>query len=625
MNNVKSFFRIFPGCFALGLSVAFALDSSAHANDLLDCAQIWKKGFPLAGYESSFPCYFYGEYPYGRGVARLYFAKSLASTHPMFPEGTPVPTAEAVLQDIKQSVADSQHIYQQWMNPRSVAVVLTGLPNDGAAITPQLHHQDDEPVPITIFSGFFLSGSNVRKQSFAHELFHAYQADEMGEASNPLPARWWVEGSADFFSNVVYPSTNNEWDDEEAYDQDTQLFAQPLEYSTAAFFQSLSNQFFGPKAVIDLLEQMPKGPTIDQATQWQALTDAPTMNIYFHNFAKEFAQHNIKDSGGAIVPTHFIPPAPTPVSSPTFIDSIRPKPFTIVDRRYALTGGKKWTIRTIGQTNHLSASVRREGAEHFWNQAFDGYPLTLDLTCKTHSPKPDIYSYLVTSTVGPGDHPPALQVQIDSETVPCSCQESGPPAKELVGHWRLRLDSVKEFLARSVRPGASKLSVDSVTGEYLLTLNSDHTIVSQMNNVVIDAHQEGGIQIHAEMDGIATTALYQTELTRHICVTDASMDLKSTLTITMPGMAPVTSETPLGAAWPEGVSSLLSLEGPELTVLKVDKEVSDGGPPVKMIYDRLDPPVTPPDRPTPDPVPEPHPPHPGPMFKKIQIKDLRKK
>ena len=422
----------------------------------------------------------------------------------------------------------------------------------------------------------------------------------MGEASNPMPARWWVEGSADFFSNLVYPTTNNEFDDEESYEQDAQLFAQPLEYASAAFFQSMSNQFFGPKDVLNLLDDMPKGAAIDKNSQWQALASRSGMNIYFHDFAKEFAQHNIKDTSGANLPTHFLPPPVTPVTGKNFIDSILVKPFTIGAKRYSLPGGKKYTINTSGQTNHMSASVRREGSEHFWNQAFDGYPQTLDLSCRTHpGAKPEIFNYIVTSTVGPEDHPPALQVQIEAEDYACSCKDSGSPAKELVGHWRLRNDSVKEFMVRSMRPGASKMIVDSVAGEYILTLNADKTLLYRMNNVVIDAHQDGGVQMHAEMDGIATQALYQTELTKQICVTDASMDLKSTMTITMPGMAPITSETPVGAAWPEGTSTLITLAGPDLTLLKVDKEVADGGPAVTMIYDRLDPPVTPPDRPTP--------------------------
>ena len=104
-----------------------------------------------------------------------------------------------------------------------------------------------EPCPITFYPYGMTAGYEDFKQALAHEAFHCIQSthfwDQMDIGSRDN--RWWIEGTAMYFSNVVYPDFNKEWPFSQSYDPgDGSVGAMTLfdhVYGSNFFFQDLSN------------------------------------------------------------------------------------------------------------------------------------------------------------------------------------------------------------------------------------------------------------------------------------------------------------------------------------------------------------------------------------------------
>jgi len=123
-------------------------------------------------------------------------------------------------------------------------------------------------------------------QILAHEVFHCVQSAQLGKPYG-LASYWWMEGSAEWASSVVFPDYDREYTFTASYHQHQILFDQcdptilgnlPADwrqveplcggswgiYATALFFQEMANQK-GNRAVFELL-QKPAGHDRSAAT-----------------------------------------------------------------------------------------------------------------------------------------------------------------------------------------------------------------------------------------------------------------------------------------------------------------------------------------------------------------------
>ncbi len=170
---------------------------------------------------------------------------------------------------------------------------------------------------------------DVFRQIIAHEVFHCYQTWNLG--GGLADDEWWEEGSAEYFSNVVYPDVNFEYTTFDSYHLQANL--RPIfdmNYENFLLFQYLGNRL-GDPALIDLLKSLAgRG----HAKQQETLGSYPEFDAIFHDFAVATAGPGVLDSDG-----HREAASPIPLLMDEPIDrkgerTYRVDPF--VARRYAL-------------------------------------------------------------------------------------------------------------------------------------------------------------------------------------------------------------------------------------------------------------------------------------------------
>ena len=131
--------------------------------------------------------------------------------------------------------------------------------------------------------------------------------------------RWWVEGSAEFFSNYTYPNVNYEhqWLRQLNIAMVDGTSLTTWEYKANFFFQYLENRpDVGVPGILRLLQSMPTAHGSGNDAQLAALSAFPDMNNIFHQFVREVADQHVFDSNGSIIPL-VIPVNSISITEPT--------------------------------------------------------------------------------------------------------------------------------------------------------------------------------------------------------------------------------------------------------------------------------------------------------------------
>jgi hypothetical protein len=142
--------------------------------------------------------------------------------------------------------------------------------------------------------------------------------------------RWWIEGSADYMSNVVYPTNNEEWGWEERYDPTTPIFEQA--YATSLFFQWMEstgspqtiNTFVSQQTFsADIFAEMTRLSTLDGFDDLFLSFMEADQDYYIENTPGTAPTIGIEDTDGdQIVPELSVPwtviPSPELDPSATF-------------------------------------------------------------------------------------------------------------------------------------------------------------------------------------------------------------------------------------------------------------------------------------------------------------------
>jgi len=145
------------------------------------------------------------------------------------------------------------------------------------------------------------SATNIPRalQALAHELYHCVQALHIGHTGG-----WMMEGSAAYFSNLVYPTFNIEWPGPEytynplipIYDQGGRNI-----YTTELFFQALEQS----KGFVNIhFWVMANGVTtvLTADEDRTRLSKLPGFIDDFFEFAKQFSLKLIRDTSGVYIP-----------------------------------------------------------------------------------------------------------------------------------------------------------------------------------------------------------------------------------------------------------------------------------------------------------------------------------
>lgn len=154
---------------------------------------------------------------------------------------------------------------------------------------------DNDVVDTCAITTFPVATGDVTayEQTIAHEVWHCVQFyDGMNYSGGQQ--NWWVEGGAEFFSNVAYPSANDEWGRLSTFDAGQRFPLYEMDYEVWPWWQHLSNEF-SPLFVADLHREM-----MQSGGSGIELLDG--YDETFHDFVADYAAGVIQDQSGAPLP-----------------------------------------------------------------------------------------------------------------------------------------------------------------------------------------------------------------------------------------------------------------------------------------------------------------------------------
>ena len=260
--------------------------------DPIECARLWERGFPNRALPS-FPCFKFGERTIDGIVHRVYsplaWRGDTRRRDPYF---------SATLEAVEESIA----VYKALGTVKPIYIVFSTLTTAGLMPRPTTVVLPPRGLPILIHLVATTRNDPIAfKQLIAHEIAHCFQSwnfkDQLlGPGSD---SKWWSEGMAEYFSNVVYKDVNAEhqYKDEFASLSTTRPLT-GMSYENFAFFQFMGNRV-GPEGVIRMMRTLPTSPGVD--AQLAALAAIPGIELTFEEFVRSVIDHSLKDTDGRAI------------------------------------------------------------------------------------------------------------------------------------------------------------------------------------------------------------------------------------------------------------------------------------------------------------------------------------
>lgn len=483
-----------PASAALG-GPGLARPVESPVGDAVACRILWSTGFEVLPGDPEPICLEYVEISIGGLAHRIYYPNYWEEDAP----------ERALLEPTREALELSLETYNAY-GPRPVAgtdIVFTDL----AALDEGVERDDilaaadqilrSERCHVAVFpSGTYIAlrpegnGLEVYQQTIAHELFHCYQFTNLAEQeSGPAGDAndWWLEGSAEYFGSVVYPSVNAEFgylgDLDNISPVSSLIF---YSYPAFAFFQYLDVQGgMSPQGLIDdILRQMPRSGGYDD--QQTAVAGLSGMADAFHEFGQTYLDKQLQDLGGGTLPLH-----PREGEESSFPVGPGEAHFTIdplVLHRYRLSFADHTRFTVTQETQGVNRNgARPASAPGAWSEM----PPEVNTACGDSE-----FVLLATSVVPPG----ADEVTIDLNTRGERVEEDQPCDECVVGAWELdnasylaHMGGLWPIVVAGLPSGGAEAHPTEVFGRMTIKFNADGTASGE---------QEGwGIAGEATKDG----------------------------------------------------------------------------------------------------------------------------
>jgi hypothetical protein len=310
-------------------------------------------------------------------------------------------------------------------------------------------------------------------QIVAHELFHCFQFWEL-DVSNLGEKRWWLEGSAEYFSNVVVPDGDLEHRAIEHFNSNSNVFSLfDMSNENFAFFQHLANQI-GDQAVIDLLEAV---SPLDRAAAEAHMSNLPNMQGLYHNLFVTFLSTGIPDPGGTPIRTDMLRVRENQSIEDVESFSFSANPFIGV--RIGLQYGKEKRFIQSGELigDGLYSAVLRELRTD--PTAWSMIPEEIRTSCTAGSS----YILLLTSVIEP--------IKLDltvSQVEKASCDAC------LLGSWIVDHGSFAEYMNNLPDMQSGAAIEWAFSGDYYLTFGENGLLSSLRNDFTSDLTSTSGGQ-----------------------------------------------------------------------------------------------------------------------------------
>jgi hypothetical protein len=293
--------------------------------------------------------------------------------------------------------------------------------------------------------GFGLS-VQAYKQTIAHELFHCFQFKNYWTQMQAYPGGdWWVEGGAEYFGNVVYPTYNAEsefWPGFDVNSIDKSLVA--MDYDNVVFFQYLANRV-GDEGVLQLFASMPGSG--DRGAQLSALAAYPGIETLYHDFAKAYLDQQILDTGGGRIGI-----APR-VHERRIFDGSRTEfiptdSFVLTRALFVFPEHKRYTIGEEGAEGLLTAAKPLDA------DGWAALPEELVTSCGEL-----VYIYTISKvSAAEGVQEVGVRVDVEDEDF-----DEGSCDRCVVGRWQVDTSSHWDAFV-SLLPGEMNTTLESLSG-----------------------------------------------------------------------------------------------------------------------------------------------------------------
>ena len=360
-------------------------------------------------------------------------------------------------------------------------------PGDIKAFTYYSFRPDTEACPVIIYPAAMTALDILEyKQLIAHEIFHCFQAwnlpDQLLGPGND--SKWWAEGSAEYFSNLVYPEVN--FEHRSAADFSRLSTFRPLtnmSYGNFAFFQFMGNRIH-PEGVIAMLRTMPTIPGLD--AQIAALAAVPDMEATFEEFVRSVLDNTLYDSDGETIN---IPINYTNEFLFTDIASIdfSGQPFVVARYRITFAGEREFTIFSVSVGAGRSGA-RVGGAAGGWALI----PVNVGGCGEL-----EYILYVITTTPGVER----------AETIATTSVTEAPCDECLIGRWEATNDSIISYMQAVVSAGGDNVpTVESVTGTMFMEFDANGFGFGGYENLTV--HETGvggneGTEVFYTFDGFS--------------------------------------------------------------------------------------------------------------------------
>lgn len=383
------------------------------------------------------------------------------------------------------------------------------------------HYQDGEQCPVIVYASAFRKKSpDEQKQMLAHEIFHCIQdklwLDKklgMGKLDD-----WWSEGTAVWFSNLVYPSNNQEFAYNDFYNGDESLVEQSAwPYSAYLFFQSLSQSWLGVQGVLDLIKDIPGSGTYKD--QEMAVINRPSSELIFHTFAEELTSFRIKDFDGNYMKTTMASePTQEEVTEGEQLIDWTLDPLKIQITELKLPAHSIVYVENVSESYKNPISVRANSSG-LWDILMPNYPMSVDTTCK----KGPRWINLLSSYAGKNDSgvPENFQVKVKARKAECKCIEKELFDPCLYGTYEIDPKSIDNMFKRIFQD--KKFTVEKSSGRNDLTISGAQGFKFDQTNftssVILHDDQLGDIRASVTMNG-TTDALGKHPNKGELCFSD---------------------------------------------------------------------------------------------------------
>lgn len=253
-----------------------------------ECTNIVEEGFSAQVDTGQF-CYVYREVSEQQNRLRAYYPKWWEED----PEQ--MTWVEAAL----AGLFDSSPIYSDLGRFDNVNVVFSVSQGASSATTLayETYFPPDEACPVVVLPLVYSESLDAFKQTLAHESFHCFQ--DWNFSTSPYAVhKWWMEGSAEYFSNSVYPSINYEY----RFFEDAILspILSPvfdLSYDNFLLFQHLANEL-GEQGLVSLLDAVSSSGGI--AGQSSTLASYPDFDGMFQEYGVLISGPGVPDTDGHV-------------------------------------------------------------------------------------------------------------------------------------------------------------------------------------------------------------------------------------------------------------------------------------------------------------------------------------